>query len=684
MDESSVFKEESGEEFSQRYDPSKILHGIQRHLGILGLSILIWSGLGAVATWYYSHHYLAEAVVIYQEDLPKTLPGGIVLNNLSMATSMDLITLPTNFQAVKAILGLSITPKAIEDMVSVPPPRLNSNLIRITTKADNPSLAVDISNSLAKIAVKNSQDFSQRQLQVELENFRNQLGKSALKLASQQKEIQEFKTAHQYFEMTADYATLLTQLAKLRQELQTADLHYNSLLVEYENMKSSEKMLASNFDTQNSYNDPLQVRINALEANLAEARARYAPSNPKLQVIQDELNSLLDKAKLQSDTGERVSPELIRMEGKVRGAQKMKQDLTVAVEKLEKQLESLPAEQISFSQLLQASKLTEEDVEFLSKSIDTIQLMINVPKGSLEMNHLAEKAKPLSERWFVQLFPLLGLLFGTLFGLGLAALIEMRDTKLCTPKQVDLAYNVPLFIQIPEFGRLTETNASDKLLYFVRSLAERIDRQIQALFPKKQNVVLTFTSSTVDEGKSTLAKQLALYYQRIGKRVLLLEMDPKPISGAESSSATSLEALFQKGNDWQQLVIQGKPDRIRAWSSDPYMKEVIKSSAMAQFLEKLKGAYEIIIIDAPGVIDEHYAANLASMADITVFVISSKDTDKALVDESLRELTQMGVKPNGFALNRVMPIFIDDTKIKQEMGRINREFWRSLQFWRKT
>lgn len=680
----SALRKEDEEDAPKNFDLQKIIHGLNRHIGLILLSTFLCGALGAWAAWYYTHNYRAEAVVVYQEDLPKTIPGGIALTNLSLITAIDLISLPSNFQAVKAVLGLDMSPKEIEESVSVPTPRLNSHLIRIVTKSDNPHLAADISNTLAKIAVKNSQDFQQRQLQAQLDNFKDQLSQALKRNSVEQKEIEDFKTKHQYFEMTADYTTLLNELVTLRSKLQTASLNYNSLLVEYENLKSEQGKMDYGLESRNTYVDPLQTRINTLESSLAEARSKYAPANPKIKIMEEELKALLEKAKEANARGDRISPDLIKLQGKVRSSQKVKQDLTAAVAKLEKDLEVLPSAQGAFTKLLQNNKITTDEIQFLHQSIDTIQLLINVPKGNLELYQLANKPKPLKDSWIIPLLPLLGLGFGLCLGLLGAAGLELRDPHLWTRKQIELLYTIPALAQIPILHNLTLENSNEKFLFFVRVVAEKLDR-IVSLLPLKGNKswILTIASAKAGDGKSTLAYQLAQYYQRVGKKVLLLDMDPHPTSFANRTASLNLGEFFAKQGDWQSIVIPGQPDMIKAWGNDPYLKEVIKSEPMLALLEDLRKRYDLVIIDAPGLIDEHYTANLAAYSDLCLFVVGSPNSTKALVNESLVELEHAGVIPCGIVLNKVLPVYIDDTKIKKALNRIEKNFWQKLIFWRR-
>jgi Mrp family chromosome partitioning ATPase len=96
-------------------------------------------------------------------------------------------------------------------------------------------------------------------------------------------------------------------------------------------------------------------------------------------------------------------------------------------------------------------------------------------------------------------------------------------------------------------------------------------------------------------------------------------------------------------------------------------------------LETLKTQYDFIIIDAPGVIEEDYAVNLAAIADYCLFVIDSKMTKKAYVDESLRALSDIAATPTGIILNKVDSIFIEDSRIKLEAKRTRSSIWQRIQ-----
>lgn len=699
--EPSAIKEDESESFGEKYDTRKLYLGIQRHLPLIISCALIWAMFGAYMAYKLLTTYKAESVVLFQEEKPGHSSVGLSLTNMTLPTVLDMIKLPAHFQAVKSILGLDLTAKELEGMTDVPLPRNDSNLIRIITKGDNPQLVVDISNTLAKIAVRSSQEFNQRQLQLTLDNYKTQLDMAKQRLMAQLQEMENFKQENHYFEMNADYAGLLKQITDLQARLQSANLTYNSLLVEYENLKREADSLPDevlvNSSMLNSRESPLQSRIASVEAALSEARTKYAKSNPKIRALEEELKALSAKAneapsqvqRIQvlekNPVKEKLEVDLMKMQGKVRSAQKVKQDLAFQMENFKNEMDRLPSLQIAFSKLLQAKQTTEEQLRYLNTAVDKTQSMINVPKGSIEIYQLAEKAKPVKDAWWVELLPVLGLIFGTGFGTVLAFLLELNDKRLWTAKQIDLAYHVPVVTTIPEIPAFSPKTASAQTLFYTRIIAERLEK-FQAARGRSYPVIVALASSLENEGKTTIAYHLAQYYKRIGKNPLFLEFDYRfnPYVGEESETAASLERFLQNPHgDFHSLIQPGKVDWIKMANPEPEMKELIKSPAMAKLLHELSNRYDVIVIDAPSIIHDDYALNVCSLADYCLFVVGSSEVTKSVVDESLRELNLFGIKPHGIILNRVLPAYIDDQRIKLESKKNRNKFWQTLKFWKK-
>lgn len=680
-----IFKEISAEAFIDRYDTKKLLLGVQRHVFVILLSLIIWTAIAGMFTNTLMNTYKADAVVIYQEDTkPQTLPGGYSITTLSIATVLDMIKLPINLQGVKSVLGLDLNPAQLDGMIDIPTPRANSNLIHIIARGENPHLVVDLANTLAKVAVKSSQEFFQKQLQAALQSYTEQLEANNQKMAFQLQEIENFKKENQYFEMTADYVGLLKMMGDTRNRLQNVTLQYNSLLVEYENLKREVANLPDEVPVSSSYGagyhySPLEAHLGSLQAALAEARSKYTGDNPKVRQIEDELDHLLKQTKQKGSVEQvyewntdktKLQIDLLRMEGKVRATLKMKQDLTVTVANLERELETLPEKQVVLSKLLGSKEITEGQQKFLYDAIESVQLMLNIPSGSIDLYSLADKARPLRDAWWVQILPVLGMLFGLGGGLACAIIMEMWDNKYRTAKEIELYYNLPCLGVIPLIPQLNKKNAEEKTLFFIRLLAERLER-----YNKEGSIKsITFTSSLEGEGKTTIASFYALYCKRVGQKVVLLECDPRVGMFSQEKPALSLESYLHGEGVYNNLITRGVIDTIRVVHWDPALKELIKSDRMKALWTELYLNYDIVIVDAPGVIVEEYTVNLVHLAELSVFVVDSSKITKTLLDQALSHFQYFHVKPTGILLNRVLPVYIEDERIDIEFKR-NKMSW---------
>lgn len=648
-----LFKEPDTEDFFKRFDKRKILKGLWQHFTLIikcGLALFL---LGLITTYSFMTTYQAEAVLIYNAVNVQNLPGGTAVAAINMATAVDSIKIPSNLEAVKKSLNLDIDPKVLGAMIYIVPPRTDSNLIRINSISRDPELNVKIVNALAAAAAKNSQEFTQAQY---------------------------------------ESAFLIDQLATTQNKLREAALHASTARAEYENIKLQISSAPEHVQVSVlSKDSPLQSRIAILEAMLAEARAKYSKENPKLKQLEKELNDLKEQLQ-QSVAGKgpassfernparaTLENELIMAETKMRAAEKTRDDLATTVSILQKGLNTIPTGQDSFYQLMQSKQLSEDQRKLFMDILLSAQLLMPMASSSLEVYQYATESKRYKESTTIITFPIMMLMFGLGIGAIIAAFREMYDPKLRTAKQIDLAYYLPCTLVIPEIPSLTPANASEKTLYFVRTLAERIEQLIKerSLVPGQAIygcLGITFLSSVSGEGKSCLAYNLAHYFSFLGKKVILLEFDynKNPLSDPLPTSIEPIERYLNGEVPLEEIIYHGNPDRIVMMHPEPHMKELIKSQAMINLWDVLKDEYDIIIIDSPGIIEEHYAINLAAISNMTFMVVGSSQVDKAVVDESLRELDAVGIRPQGIILNRVEPIYVDDKRYKVAA---NKGYW---------
>ena len=87
------------------------------------------------------------------------------------------------------------------------------------------------------------------------------------------------------------------------------------------------------------------------------------------------------------------------------------------------------------------------------------------------------------------------------------------------------------------------------------------------------------------------------------------------------------------------------------------LRELMNTPAMARLWETVKSRYDLVIVEAPGMVEDEVPVFLAGLVDRIVFVIGSPISPKAAVDEVFSQMEANHVRPSLLVLNRVPPEF---------------------------
>ena len=141
--------------------------------------------------------------------------------------------------------------------------------------------------------------------------------------------------------------------------------------------------------------------------------------------------------------------------------------------------------------------------------------------------------------------------------------------------------------------------------------------------------VLLITSASQEEGKTTLAVNLALAFARDSKKVLLIEGDLR-----EGSLREYLELPPSDVKSWGTCAESADSLRSAVYYSDklgfsvmindekvPRSTEIISSESTEQFLEQMKKEMDIILIDSPRVKGRSDAEAWARQSEMSLLVV---------------------------------------------------------------
>ena len=175
----------------------------------------------------------------------------------------------------------------------------------------------------------------------------------------------------------------------------------------------------------------------------------------------------------------------------------------------------------------------------------------------------------------------------------------------------------------------------------------------------KQQVVLV-TSVGENEGKSTVAANLALALAEKQHRVALLDCDfRKPaIHKIFEVDTTEMPLLTQwilgDAESLAEGLLPEKKHGVTLGISKAAGKQLVRllnNGRLAQFLEKLRGETDYIILDTPPMMAVADVESIAALADTAVLVVRADFMPTSAVNEGLDRLRRSTPEVCGFVLN---------------------------------
>ena len=205
---------------------------------------------------------------------------------------------------------------------------------------------------------------------------------------------------------------------------------------------------------------------------------------------------------------------------------------------------------------------------------------------------------------------MLAIIVGLFFGIGLAFFMEYLEDAITDPDQISERFNIPILGVVP-FSRndnypIEETFISDPKSAFSEALrTARVSIQLSGDDSHAKSFLLTSTSP--EEGKTTLAVNLAMTFAGANEKVILIDADlrrPRVFkslalgNGGNSKGLSSyLAGIVSKG-----YIFDTKVENLHVIPSGPIPPnpvELLASNRFKILMSHLGNHFDRIILDAP-------------------------------------------------------------------------------------
>ncbi len=171
--------------------------------------------------------------------------------------------------------------------------------------------------------------------------------------------------------------------------------------------------------------------------------------------------------------------------------------------------------------------------------------------------------------------------------------------------------------------------------------------------------VVSVTSALPGEGKSTISANLAVALAQTGARVLLVDADLRRPTVADVlglEGGVGLTTVLVRDADLDEVVQEWGTDGLHVLPSGaipPNPTELVGSPAMRWLLDRVRQAYDYVVIDTSPLLPVADASVLAGLVDGTVVVAHVGRVRRTQLAQALGNLERVAGRVFGVVLNQV-------------------------------
>lgn len=521
-------------------------------------------------------------------------------------------------------------------------PTPQSRLVNISFENSDPELATTVTNTFVNFYIQSNMEKKRSATSYTREYLSTRVNETKRMLEQSEQRLNDYAAKHKIIKFDEKQETKLATLKKLEEMLAVADGNRIDAKSRNQQFKASAGIVSENLNISPVL-QTLKLSKAQLDAEYQEKLQIYKPSYPGMLQIKKRLNKLASEISKERNTI--INQTRLSTGNRYETSNKQVKKLAGKVASLKRELMGDQNKTVEFDVIKREVSSNQNLYSTLLKRLNEVTVASDAAVNNISIINKAyvpkQKIRPRK---------MLNLAAGTLLGLFtgslLALLLELTRGRIRNENDLKKLTHLPLLGSIPTIKGVSKKRSlllanHSSMAEAFRSLRTNLTYAIGNASPRS----ILITSSSENEGKSTIAINLASAYVRMGKNVLLIDGDMRRPSIGKHYFAANNElglADYLKNSAGLKDVI--KPSYIKGLYIVPVGNipvnpvELLASNKMAQLVKLSQKKFDMVIIDSPPVLDISDSVVMSSFVDATLLVVKMNASQINDISHALNRL----------------------------------------------
>ena len=630
---------------------------------------------------------------VTQEKSGQETPQAVGRESDPLNTEAELIRSTTIARKIITAFNLELKPENFRKNLSVQSLK-GTDILSLSYQSTDPQQAAAVVNQVMNLYLKDDVSINRTEAAAVRQFISEQLPITKANLYRSEANLREFEEENNVVNLEEEAKSAVEVIARLENQVsearaKLADANSQSKELQEKLGMDSQQAIAANSLGQSPGVQSALKELQQVESDLATGRTRFHETHPTIAnlkskkaslevLLEGRVKQVVGDQKLQPSTAfqnedikQQITANLVQLEAERLGLASQVSALSRVLDTSIKRTDALPKLKQRQRELEREVEAAQSTYTTLVKRLEEIRVEENRNLGNARIvENAAVPAVPVAPDKARNL--VLGSLLGLLLGVGTALLLDGLDTSIKSVKEAREVFGYTLLGLIPLVGKPEKVMGRDRnseqsvpkivvqdTSHSQISEAYRILKaNLGFLCSDKELKVVVVTSSTPQEGKSTVAANLAVAMAQSGRRVLLVDADmrqPMQHKIWELLNQAGLSNVLVGQAELRTVIreVMVNLSVLTAGVTPPNPMNLLESQRMAALIENFSDQYDFVIIDTPSVSIAADAPILGKMSDGILLVVRPGVVDAASAASAKEFLQQSSQNVLGLVVNGV-------------------------------